>query len=434
MTSPRLLEDYFAATGLAGKLPGAALVGRNFRMHINSALIVFSTFRRSRCAAQDGDFSTTSIRIRPCSASAGSTASCSRRSCRQRRRIFHQHDRVARARLLRHDRGRIEPRQPGDFEPRQPADPRLRVRPHQTLAGRARGLRPRLRTWAPACRFSPEQAAGPGSPAPPTLSGPLVTGRDPARSVVDPHGKVHGMEGLYVSDGCVLPRPAGSSGLHHLCLGSASRRRTRRRELELEDKRFLDTQLQSAMRGVRTTSATILHRSRRVLHQLPHHLPVLHHRVGGVAGDDRRRAASQRQPALPARLRFPAQGVRGLVRHGGGHRHRDGVSVRHQLLRAGAEGGSIEGRLPATKSSIAFMLEAPLTNCPSRSTRRTGRRASPIRHPAIDLDQRDAPELSSVLLKREPDVFLKRRTDRFARGRPPSSDSGLASAMPTTRN
>lgn len=32
MTSPRLLEDYFAATGLAGKLPGAALVGRNFRM------------------------------------------------------------------------------------------------------------------------------------------------------------------------------------------------------------------------------------------------------------------------------------------------------------------------------------------------------------------------------------------------------------------
>ena len=29
--------------------------------------------------------------------------------------------------------------------------------------------------------------------------GSMVTGTDPAASVVDPHGKVHGMEGLYVS-------------------------------------------------------------------------------------------------------------------------------------------------------------------------------------------------------------------------------------------
>ncbi len=36
--------------------------------------------------------------------------------------------------------------------------------------------------------------------------GSMVTGKDPARSVVDPHGKVHGMEGLYVGDGSALPR------------------------------------------------------------------------------------------------------------------------------------------------------------------------------------------------------------------------------------
>jgi choline dehydrogenase-like flavoprotein len=36
--------------------------------------------------------------------------------------------------------------------------------------------------------------------------GTLVTGRDPARSVVDPFGKVHGLENLYVVDGSVLPR------------------------------------------------------------------------------------------------------------------------------------------------------------------------------------------------------------------------------------
>jgi choline dehydrogenase-like flavoprotein len=36
--------------------------------------------------------------------------------------------------------------------------------------------------------------------------GTLVTGKDPAESVVDEHGKVHGMEDLYVVDGSVLPR------------------------------------------------------------------------------------------------------------------------------------------------------------------------------------------------------------------------------------
>jgi len=36
--------------------------------------------------------------------------------------------------------------------------------------------------------------------------GSMVTGDDPKSSVVDPHGKVHGMENLYVGDGSPLPR------------------------------------------------------------------------------------------------------------------------------------------------------------------------------------------------------------------------------------
>ena len=36
--------------------------------------------------------------------------------------------------------------------------------------------------------------------------GSMVTGTDPEASVVDPNGKVHGMHGLYVADGSVLPR------------------------------------------------------------------------------------------------------------------------------------------------------------------------------------------------------------------------------------
>jgi choline dehydrogenase-like flavoprotein len=34
----------------------------------------------------------------------------------------------------------------------------------------------------------------------------MVTGHDPATSVVDSDGRMHGMEGLYVADGSVLPR------------------------------------------------------------------------------------------------------------------------------------------------------------------------------------------------------------------------------------
>jgi len=36
--------------------------------------------------------------------------------------------------------------------------------------------------------------------------GTLITGADPARSVVDPDGLVHGLQSLYVVDGSVLPR------------------------------------------------------------------------------------------------------------------------------------------------------------------------------------------------------------------------------------
>jgi len=38
------------------------------------------------------------------------------------------------------------------------------------------------------------------------VSGTLITGDDPNTSVVDAQGKVHGLAGLYVVDGSVLPR------------------------------------------------------------------------------------------------------------------------------------------------------------------------------------------------------------------------------------
>ena len=55
---------------------------------------------------------------------------------------------------------------------------------------------------------------------------------------------------------------------------------------------------------------------------------------------------------LPAGVRLLAQGVRGLVRHGRGLRHRHGVPVRHQLERAGrAHRARSRGRCSATRPS-----------------------------------------------------------------------------------
>src|SRR5262249_41571261 len=46
MTSPRLLQDHLERTGLERTLPSAAMVGANFKFHINSALLALSPFQR----------------------------------------------------------------------------------------------------------------------------------------------------------------------------------------------------------------------------------------------------------------------------------------------------------------------------------------------------------------------------------------------------
>jgi hypothetical protein len=81
MTSPRILQDHLAASGLDATLACAAMVGANFKLHSTARC---SRSRRSpttTCCARRRSSSTTAIRIRPCSVSAGWTARSSRRSC-----------------------------------------------------------------------------------------------------------------------------------------------------------------------------------------------------------------------------------------------------------------------------------------------------------------------------------------------------------------
>lgn len=206
MSSPRLLQDYFSVTGLDRTLPCAGTVGRNFRMHINSALIVFSAFRDHdvlrktailfnenhphstvQCLGWlDGELLATQL---PAATPAffsdmigtralGFFVTTEDGSSRDNRVLSNRGHRP----VLDYELDRIAPSRDEhaacihDFE---------RALRHAGFAGTSR--------WT-------------GLAGTAHAVGTLVTGTDPASSVVDPDGRVHGMTGLYVGDGSVLPR------------------------------------------------------------------------------------------------------------------------------------------------------------------------------------------------------------------------------------
>jgi choline dehydrogenase-like flavoprotein len=206
MSSPRLLEDYLALTGLEQKVPGAGVIGRNFRMHINSALVVFSAFRDTdvmrktaifyndqhphstvQCLGWlDGELLATQLPAATPeffanvlgSRALGFFVTTEDGSSPDNRVIANRGGRP----ILDYEFDRIKPSYDEheacihDFE---------RALFHAGYAGTSR--------WT-------------GLAGTAHAVGTLVTGDDPATSVVDPHGKVRGLEGLYVSDGSVLPR------------------------------------------------------------------------------------------------------------------------------------------------------------------------------------------------------------------------------------
>ena len=207
MTSPRILEDYLHATGLIATLPCAAAVGTNFKLHINSAILGFSPFTRHdvlrktaivyndafphstiQCLGWiDGDIlgaqlpaAVPKFVVRAAGARAigffvttedGSHADNRIVSCAgtgtplmdydlHRIKASHrEHRRIVNAWIGRLLRAGL-----------------VGVDKYMGLAGTAHAL------------------------------GSLVTGDDPESTVVDADGKVHGMDGLYVGDGSVLPR------------------------------------------------------------------------------------------------------------------------------------------------------------------------------------------------------------------------------------
>ena len=208
MTSPRILQDHLEGTGLGARLPSAAMVGANFKLHLNSALVAFSPFshhdvlrktaiflneRYPHTTVQclgwlDGEILATQL--------PGAVPKFVTNAIGARAFGFfvttedgsHPGNRIVSGGgdggvpIADYSLERLPPAQAehskaiADFTRRLLQTGLAGVDRYLGLAGSAHAL------------------------------GSMVTGSDPQTSVVDPQGKVHGLEGLYVGDGSVLPR------------------------------------------------------------------------------------------------------------------------------------------------------------------------------------------------------------------------------------
>ena len=207
MTSPRLLQDHLRQSGLDRTLPSAATVGANFKFHINSALLAFSPFairdvlRKTaifyndayphstvQCLGwMDGEILATQI---PAAVPKFVSKAIGAR---------------AYGFFVTTEDGsspdnRIISRGTGDLSVMDYAFDRIRpsFKEHRAV------VRAFERRLLRAGLFGVDKYIGFAGTA--HALGTLVTGNDPASSVVDANGKVHGMENLYVADGSVLPR------------------------------------------------------------------------------------------------------------------------------------------------------------------------------------------------------------------------------------
>jgi choline dehydrogenase-like flavoprotein len=206
--SPRLLQDYLRTTGLDDRLPCAANVGRFLKYHLLTAVIGLAAtpmtdlIRKTRLILNAG-LPHSSVQPLGFDAELISTLipgfvprGIARLLGRHAYGFFLQTEDGA------HRDNRVLAASPAtgnlpvvDYEaartPAAAAEHRDLVRGFKLALARAGML-----------AFS-ERVGLAGTAH---VSGTLTTGRDPAQSVVDSRGRVHGMHGLYVVDGSILPR------------------------------------------------------------------------------------------------------------------------------------------------------------------------------------------------------------------------------------
>lgn len=207
--SPRLLQTYLETTGLHNQLASYRHVGRHYKAHLLSLVIAFSrrpvtdllckttlllheSFPHSSVQAIGGNLAEEIVRSQvPGFVPRWAAGLVARRAYG----LFLQTEDGSHPdnRILAKANGSGLPQI--DYDPdRLPeaADEHLRLR--ETLVRQLRSL-----GYLPVARAIPITGTA-------HACGTLVTGHDPATSVVDAEGKVHGLENCYVVDGSVLPR------------------------------------------------------------------------------------------------------------------------------------------------------------------------------------------------------------------------------------
>jgi choline dehydrogenase-like flavoprotein len=205
--SPRLLQRYLAGTGLDRELPAASQVGRNLKLHLLTAMVALSpsiktdAIRKTRVLLHDrhphstvqplgfdGDLISTLVPRFVPRALASQIGKRSYGFFLQTEDGSSPDNRVVVAAgssdppLLDYDRRRL---------PAAASEHRALVRNLRWSLARAGFL-------------ALSQSIGLQGTA--HACGTLAAGSDPANSVVNAFGAVHGMQDLYVVDGSVLPR------------------------------------------------------------------------------------------------------------------------------------------------------------------------------------------------------------------------------------
>jgi choline dehydrogenase-like flavoprotein len=205
--SPRLLQRYFERTGLMKQLPAAHHIGRNLKLHLLTAMLAVSSSTKTDLIRKtalflnddlphssvqplgfDGELMSTLIPALVPRFVAREVGARAYGFFLQTEDASHPDNRV-------YDGARPDALPTLDYDAhRSPAA----LREHTQLVSQFR------RALARAGMIAFSQRIGLAGTA--HACGTLVTGTNSAHSVVDPHGQVHGMEGLYVVDGSVLPR------------------------------------------------------------------------------------------------------------------------------------------------------------------------------------------------------------------------------------
>jgi len=208
MTSPRLLQDYLDVTGLYKTLPSAPLVGAHFKMHLNSALLAFSPFSNHDMLRKTAIFFNDVF--------AHSTVQClgwldgdmlatqlpavipqfliNALGARVTGFFVTTEDGSSPDNRIRSGTGHNGPPMLDYALERLPDS----ISEHHAII---KAFKARLLHCGLLCASRPMGLTGTAH-----ALGSLVAGTDRASSVVDAHGKVHGISNLYVADGSVLPR------------------------------------------------------------------------------------------------------------------------------------------------------------------------------------------------------------------------------------